>query len=146
MLYTNPSRDSIVPSYVEALGFMLPLHFSLSRCSYFPTPFKTLNLRVPIPLNQCVTNTFMLSRSECLCCPRGFLSNEHSQMSYSWYPMYRGTWNPFLLWGHIPKWIELLKEKVKMGIHEPSNAPYSNRWFMVLKKKGTIRFIQDSNQ
>ena len=44
---------------------------------------------------------------------------------------------------HIPKLIELLKEKVEMGILEPSNAPYSNRWFTVPKKNGTLRFIQD---
>ena len=44
---------------------------------------------------------------------------------------------------HIPKLIELLKEKVKMGILEPSNAPYSNRWFTVPKKNGSLRFIQD---
>ena len=30
-----------------------------------------------------------------------------------------------------------------MGILEPSNAPYSNRWFTVPKKKGSLRFIQD---
>lgn len=34
----------------------------------------------------------------------------------------------------LPKLIELLKEKVKMGILEPSIAPYSNRWFTVPKK------------
>ena len=44
---------------------------------------------------------------------------------------------------HIPKLIKLLKEKVEMGILEPSNAPYSNRWFTVPKKNGTLRFIQD---
>ena len=37
---------------------------------------------------------------------------------------------------HIPKIIDLLKEKVVMGILEPSNAPYSNRWFTVPKKNG----------
>ena len=45
---------------------------------------------------------------------------------------------------HIPKLIKLLlKEKVEMGILEPSNAPYSNRWFTVPKKNGTLSFIQD---
>jgi hypothetical protein len=44
---------------------------------------------------------------------------------------------------HLPKLIELLKEKVEMGILEPSNAPYSNRWFTVPKKNGSLRFIQD---
>jgi transposase InsO family protein len=44
---------------------------------------------------------------------------------------------------HLPKLIELLKEKVSMGILEPSNAPYSNRWFTVPKKNGSLRFIQD---
>jgi hypothetical protein len=37
---------------------------------------------------------------------------------------------------HLPKLIELLKEKMAMGILEPSNAPYSYRWFTVLKKNG----------
>ena len=44
---------------------------------------------------------------------------------------------------HIPKLIELLKDKVEMGILEPSNAPYSNRCFIVPKKNGTLKFIQD---
>ena len=44
---------------------------------------------------------------------------------------------------HLSKLIELLKEKVSMGISEPSNAPYSNRWFTVPKKNGSLRFIQD---
>ena len=44
---------------------------------------------------------------------------------------------------HIPKLMELLKQKVEMGILEPSSAPYSNRWFTVPKKNGTLRFIQD---
>ena len=33
-------------------------------------------------------------------------------------------------------------EKVKMGILEPSNAPYQNRWFIVQKKNGTLLAIQ----
>ena len=44
---------------------------------------------------------------------------------------------------HIPKLIKLLKEKIEMGILEESNAAYSNRWFTVPKKNGTLRFIQD---
>ena len=44
---------------------------------------------------------------------------------------------------HIPKLMELLKQKVEMGILEPSSAPYSNRWFIVPKKNGTLCFIQD---
>ena len=43
----------------------------------------------------------------------------------------------------LPKLVELLKEKVRMGILEPSMAPYSNRWFTVPKKSGALRFIQD---
>ena len=39
--------------------------------------------------------------------------------------------------------MELLRQKVDMGILEPSSAPYSNRWFTVPKKNGTLRFIQD---
>ena len=44
---------------------------------------------------------------------------------------------------HIPKIIELLKEKMAMGILEPSEAPYSDCWFTVPKKNGSLRFIQD---
>ena len=43
----------------------------------------------------------------------------------------------------LPKLVDLLKEKVRMGILEPSMAPYSNRWFTVSKKSGALRFIQD---
>ena len=39
------------------------------------------------------------------------------------------------------KLMELLKQKVEMGILEPSSAPYSNRWFTVPKKNGTLCFI-----
>ena len=43
----------------------------------------------------------------------------------------------------IPQVIALLKEKIEMGILEPSDAPYSNKWFTVPKKNGSLRFIQD---
>ena len=43
----------------------------------------------------------------------------------------------------MPQLIELLKEKMNMGILEPSNASYSSRWFTVQKKDGRLRFIQD---
>jgi hypothetical protein len=35
---------------------------------------------------------------------------------------------------HIPELMELLMQKMEMGILEPSNALYSNRWFTMLKK------------
>ena len=38
----------------------------------------------------------------------------------------------------LPKLVDLLKEKVRMGILEPSMAPYSNRWFTVSKKSGAL--------
>ena len=44
---------------------------------------------------------------------------------------------------HITKLIELVKQKVELGILEPLSAPYSNRWFTVPKKNGTLHFIQD---
>ncbi|KAL2622719.1 hypothetical protein R1flu_002924, partial [Riccia fluitans] len=43
----------------------------------------------------------------------------------------------------LPKLIDLLKEKMRMGILEPSMAPDSSRWFIVPKKNGSLRFIQD---
>jgi hypothetical protein len=39
--------------------------------------------------------------------------------------------------------VNLLKEKMQVGIFEPSMAPYSNCWFTVSKKLGALRFIQD---
>ena len=56
------------------------------------------------------------------------------------------SWNlkPILVpRSHIPKLMELLKHNVEMGILEPSTAPYSNRWFTMPKRNGTLRFIQD---
>ena len=44
---------------------------------------------------------------------------------------------------HIPILMELLKQKVELGILEPSSDPYSNRWFTIRKKNGMLRFIQD---
>ena len=43
----------------------------------------------------------------------------------------------------LPKLVDLLKEKVRIGILEPSMAPYSNRWSTISKKSGALRFIQD---
>ena len=43
----------------------------------------------------------------------------------------------------LPQLVELLKEKVRARILEPSGAPYSNRWFTIRKKNGKLRFIQD---
>ena len=41
----------------------------------------------------------------------------------------------------LPKLIDLLKEKLKANILERSCAPYLNRWFIVRKKNGSLRFI-----
>ena len=38
--------------------------------------------------------------------------------------------------------MELLKQKVEMGILLPSSAPHSNRWFTVPKRNDTLRLIQ----
>ena len=43
----------------------------------------------------------------------------------------------------MPMLMQLSKKKVELGILEPSSAPYSNRWFTVPKKNGTLRFIQN---
>jgi hypothetical protein len=43
----------------------------------------------------------------------------------------------------LPKLVNLLKEKMQMGILEPSMAPYFNYSFTVPKKSGALRFIQD---
>ncbi|KAL3682736.1 hypothetical protein R1sor_000758 [Riccia sorocarpa] len=44
---------------------------------------------------------------------------------------------------YLPKLMDLLKEKMRMRILEPSFAPYSSRWFTVPKKSGSLKFIQD---
>ncbi|KAL2644626.1 hypothetical protein R1flu_012213 [Riccia fluitans] len=41
------------------------------------------------------------------------------------------------------KLIELLKEKIQMGILEPLMGPYSNQWFTMTKKSRALKFIQD---
>ena len=51
---------------------------------------------------------------------------------------------PILIpWILLPKLVGLLKEKIHMGILEPSMVPYSNRWFIIPKNLGALRFIQD---
>lgn len=40
-----------------------------------------------------------------------------------------------------PKLVDLLKQKMQMGLLEPFMAPYSNRWFQMPKKSETLRFI-----
>ena len=42
---------------------------------------------------------------------------------------------------HVSMLMELLKQKVELGILEPLSAPYSNRWFTIPKKNGTLHFI-----
>ena len=44
---------------------------------------------------------------------------------------------------HFKKLIEFLKEKLRAGIMEPSSGSYASPWFVVAKKDGDIRFIQD---
>ena len=44
---------------------------------------------------------------------------------------------------HFKKLIEFLKEKLAAGIMEPGSGPYASPWFVVAKKDGGIRFIQD---
>ena len=51
--------------------------------------------------------------------------------------LYKGT-REFIVWDQIPQVIGLLKEKIEMGILEPSDAPYSNKWFTVPKKEWCI--------
>lgn len=39
--------------------------------------------------------------------------------------------------------VEFLRTKIKAGVMEPSNGPYASRWFVIRKKNGKLRFIQD---
>lgn len=39
--------------------------------------------------------------------------------------------------------VDLLKEKVKIGIFKPSIVSYSNQWFIMPKKSEVLTFIQD---
>ena len=43
----------------------------------------------------------------------------------------------------MPKFLQLLKEKIDAGVLERGYGPYSNRWFCVPKKNGKLRLIQD---
>ncbi|CAM6127114.1 unnamed protein product [Calypogeia fissa] len=43
----------------------------------------------------------------------------------------------------MPKLNDLLKEKLANRVLERADAPYSNRWFIIRKKNGKLRFIQD---
>ena len=41
------------------------------------------------------------------------------------------------------KVIELLREKVKAGVYEPSQSSYRSRWFCVVKKNGKLQLVHD---
>ena len=41
----------------------------------------------------------------------------------------------------FPKLVDLLKEKMRMEILDPSMTPYSNRWFTIQKKSEALQFI-----
>ena len=43
----------------------------------------------------------------------------------------------------LPRVTEILIEKARMRIIEPCFSPYTNRWFTIKKKDGSLRFIQD---
>ncbi|EGN95250.1 hypothetical protein SERLA73DRAFT_38753, partial [Serpula lacrymans var. lacrymans S7.3] len=39
--------------------------------------------------------------------------------------------------------IELLRDKIKAGVYEPSQSSYRSKWFCVQKKNGKICIIHD---
>jgi hypothetical protein len=41
------------------------------------------------------------------------------------------------------KVIEMLQSKIRAGVYEPSQSSYRCKWFCVLKKNGSLRFIHD---
>lgn len=45
-----------------------------------------------------------------------------------------------------PQVTELIRDQIKQGLMEPSQAPYSSRWFVIMKKSGKIRFIFDAQK
>ncbi|KAI4294671.1 hypothetical protein K525DRAFT_290425 [Schizophyllum commune Loenen D] len=44
------------------------------------------------------------------------------------------------------KVIELLREKIKAGVYEPSQSSYRSRWFCVLKKNGKLRIERNATR
>ncbi|RKP15894.1 hypothetical protein ROZALSC1DRAFT_7130, partial [Rozella allomycis CSF55] len=52
--------------------------------------------------------------------------------------------SPIYVGKELKEVVEFLKKKEKSGVLERAkNSPYSNNWFMIRKKNGQLRFIQD---
>jgi hypothetical protein len=45
--------------------------------------------------------------------------------------------------GHKEEFIKLLKDKIKAGVYEPSQASYRSRCFAVVKKNGKLQIVHD---
>ena len=44
-------------------------------------------------------------------------------------------------YARIRRCLKMARHMLEMGILEPSDAPYSNKWFTVPKKNGSLRLI-----
>ncbi|KAL1684603.1 hypothetical protein GGG16DRAFT_35846, partial [Schizophyllum commune] len=74
-----------------------------------------------------------------------FEESQRGTLKESYFTPYKFATIPHKAWEYknipIPpgihdKVIELLKEKMKAGVYEPSQSSYRSRWFCVLKKNG----------
>ncbi|KAI5823228.1 hypothetical protein K523DRAFT_219949, partial [Schizophyllum commune Tattone D] len=74
-----------------------------------------------------------------------FEESQRGTLKESYFSPYKFATIPHKAWEYknipIPpgihdKVIDLLKEKIKAGVYEPSQSSYRSRWFCVLKKNG----------
>jgi len=45
--------------------------------------------------------------------------------------------------GILDNIIDIFKDKITVGVYEPSDAPYHSQWFCVPKKNGKLHLVHD---
>jgi hypothetical protein len=75
---------------------------------------------------------------------------EHGHLDERYFPLYRIPMVPHVPWAqhNIPilpatldKVVTIIKEKITLGVYEPSTTSYRSQWFCVVKKDGTSLWL-----
>lgn len=132
-------------------------HLSKHPPKYIPTPHLTQERLESLQINQ---NNFLSEEEVRLfeqvmnnnSATLAFEESDRGMLKESYFSPYIMPVIPHTPWEsrNIPippgirdKVVDLLREKIKAGVYEPSQSSYRSRWFCVLKKNGKLRLVHD---
>ncbi|VDC02641.1 unnamed protein product [Peniophora sp. CBMAI 1063] len=81
-----------------------------------------------------------------------FCDDERGTLRQDYFSDYIIPTVPHIPWAHKnipippgiePQVIEMLRDKIRAGVYEPSQSSYRSRWFCVVKKNGKLRIVHD---